>query len=54
MEEVLYEARAGEQSLKAKDFWLREADGALHDIGPFEPPADTEGPSAGNPEVKGS
>jgi hypothetical protein len=41
---VLYEARATGQSLKAKDFWLREADGALRDIGPFEPPADTEGP----------
>ncbi len=45
MEATLYIARAVGQSLKAKDFWLREADGALRDIGPFEPPADTEGPS---------
>ncbi len=41
---VLYEARATEQSLRAKDLWLREADGVLRDIGPFEPPQDTEGP----------
>ncbi len=45
MEATLYVARAVGQSLKAKDFWLREADGALRDVGPFEPPADTEGPS---------
>jgi Tol biopolymer transport system component len=41
---VLSEARAAGQSIYAKDFWLREPDGALHDIGPFEPPADTAGP----------
>ncbi len=41
----LYEARATGQPLHAKDLWLREANGALHDIGPFEPPADTEGPT---------
>ncbi len=45
MEATLYEARRTDQSYKAEDFWLREADGALRDIGPFEPPADTEGPS---------
>ncbi len=41
---VLSEARANEQSIYAKDFWLREADGVLRDLGPFEPPADTAGP----------
>jgi hypothetical protein len=40
----LYEARTTEQSLKAKDFWIREADGALRDLGPFEPPSSTLGP----------
>jgi hypothetical protein len=45
MSAYLYEARATAQPLDAKDFWLREADGVLRDIGPFEPPADTEGPT---------
>jgi hypothetical protein len=44
MGEFLYEARTSEQPLEAKDFWLREADGALSEIGPFEPPAATAGP----------
>ncbi|MGH2853471.1 MAG: hypothetical protein ACRDLF_04675 [Solirubrobacteraceae bacterium] len=35
----LYEARTTSQPEGAKDFWLREADGALHDVGPFSPPS---------------
>ncbi len=40
----LYEARATDQSFKAKDLWIREADGALRDLGPFLPPSSTTGP----------
>ncbi len=40
----LYEARATEQSVNAKDFWVGEGDGALHDLGPFLPPSSTAGP----------
>jgi hypothetical protein len=45
LEETLFRARGSEQSLEAKVLWLREANGALREVGPTEPPADTQGPT---------
>ncbi len=41
---TLWEAREASQSLLALDFWVRESDGALHDLGPLLPPSETVGP----------
>jgi hypothetical protein len=42
---TLLELRGASQSVYNFDFWVRDADGTLHDIGPASPPAQTEGPS---------
>jgi hypothetical protein len=48
---ALFEMRSASQSVRNYDFWVRDADGALHDLGPALPPALTEGPPGfGNPE----
>ena len=41
---TLWEARTASQSVYALDFWVRESDGALHDLGPVLPPSETAGP----------
>ncbi len=41
---TLWAARASSQSIYAKDLFIRDADGTLHDLGPVSPPAETEGP----------
>jgi hypothetical protein len=41
---TLFEARAASQSMSNFDFWIRDADGALHDLGPALPPAYAVGP----------
>ncbi len=42
---TLWKARAASQSVFALDFWERESDGALHDLGPLLPPSETAGPA---------
>lgn len=47
----LFELRAASQSLFNFDFWMRDADGSLHDLGQALPPAETAGPAGlGAPE----
>jgi hypothetical protein len=48
---TLFVLRGASQSARNFDFWVRDADGALHDLGPVLPPADTVGPPGlGEPE----
>ncbi len=51
---TLWEARTTSQSVYALDFWVRESDGALHDLGPVLPPSETAGqPGLGPPPLLG-
>jgi hypothetical protein len=45
--ETLWLARAPSESLAAANFYVRESDGAIAELGPLLPPSDTSGPPAG-------
>jgi hypothetical protein len=48
--ETLWLARAPSESLAAANFYVRESDGAMVEIGPLLPPSATAGPPAGESE----
>jgi hypothetical protein len=41
---TLWEARASSESIFDFDYWVRDAGGAMHDLGPVFPPSQTAGP----------
>jgi hypothetical protein len=49
--ETLWNVRTTSQSLRAHDLYVRDGDGALHDLGPTSPPSETAGRAGvGEPE----